>query len=172
MPLWPIATLFPPDHKGDLASIPFFQKAIRIDPNFAMAYGGLAAVYHNQGAVALARENTVAAYKLRDRVTESERTAIDARYYLYVTKEFDKAALAYQSLIQDYPDSASSLNHLGTIDSKLGHPERGGRKPATGFASRPHEGYGNTANLAVGLLQLNRVSEASSVLDKARPNKV
>jgi len=154
------------DRKGDLASIPFFQKAIHIDPNFAMAYGGLAAVYHNQGAVALARENTVAAYKLRDRVTEAERTSIDARYYLYVTKELDKAALAYQSILQDYPDSASSLNHLGTADDKLGHPERAVESFQRALALDPSRAT-TYANLSVALLQLNRVPEAISVLDKA-----
>jgi len=154
------------DSKGDLASIPLFQRAIQLDRNFAMAYGGLAAVYHNQGATELAAANTVAAYRLRDRVTESERTSIDARYYLYVTKEIDKAGLAYESLIRDYPDSASSLNHLGTADNKLGHPERAAEAFQRALALDPTRAT-TYANLAVSLMQLNRIQEAASVLDQA-----
>ena len=154
------------DAKGDLASVPFFKKAIELDPNFAMAYGGLAAVYHNLGEADLARENTIDAYKLRERVTETERASIDARYYLYVTHEIDKAAQTYESLAQKYPESASSLNHLGTVDLKLGHNERAAdslRKALQLDATRATT-YGN---LALSLLRLNQLQEAASVLATA-----
>jgi tetratricopeptide (TPR) repeat protein len=112
------------DAKGDLASIPYFEKAIELDRDFAMAYGAIAAVYNNSGKAELARENTIKAYSLRERVTESERASIEARYYLYVTEEVDKAELTYAALAQDYPESAGSLNHLGTTDLRLGRNEQ------------------------------------------------
>ena len=46
------------DAKGDLASLPFFKKAIEIDPRFAMAYGGLATVYNNLGETELATKTS------------------------------------------------------------------------------------------------------------------
>src|ERR1700722_13665254 len=109
------------DAKGDLASIPYFKQAIVIDPDFAMAHGALAAVYHNTGSAELAREQTMRAYNLRDSVTGTERAAIEARSYLDNTEEIDKAALTYAALVEDYPDSANSLNHLGSavIDVRL-----------------------------------------------------
>lgn len=154
------------DAKGDLASIPLFKKAIELDPNFAMAYGGLATVYHNLGDADLARENTIDAYKLRERVTETERASIDARYYLYVTREIDKAAQTYEDLAQKYPESASSLNHLGTVDLKLGRNERAVssfRKAMQLDATRAT----TYANLAASLLRLNEVQAAASVLSTA-----
>jgi len=154
------------DEKGDLASIPFFKRAIELDPNFAMAYGGLATVYHNLGEADLARESTIAAYRLRERVTETERASIEARYYLYVTEEIDKAALTYETLAKEYPESAGSLNHLGTTDLKLGRNERAAdsfRKALLLDATRAT----TYANLAVSLLRLDKIQDAASVLATA-----
>jgi DNA-binding winged helix-turn-helix (wHTH) protein/Tfp pilus assembly protein PilF len=154
------------DAKGDFASVPYFKRAIEIDPNFAVAYGGLAVVYSNMGETQLARENTIKAYQLRNRVTEVERASIDARYYLYVTGEIDKAALTYQVMAQDYPDSPGTLNHLATSDLKLGHDVlavESFRRALLLDATRSAT-YGN---LAFSLLRLNRVQEARSVLAAA-----
>lgn len=154
------------DAKGDLASIPYFEKAIALDPDFAMAYGALATVYNNSGKAELARENTIKAYSLRERVTESERASIEARYYLYVTEEVDKAELTYAALAQDYPESAGSLNHLGTTDLRLGRNEQAVGDFHRALLVDPTRAitYGN---LALALLRLNRVPEAQSVLAEA-----
>jgi eukaryotic-like serine/threonine-protein kinase len=143
-----------------------FKKAIALDPNFAMAYGGLATVYNNLGETGLATENTTKAYKLRDRVTESERGSIDARYYLYVTGEIDKAGQTYEALARDYPDSAKSFNHLGTTDLKLGRNEQAVesfRKAILLDATRAT----TYANLAVPLLRVNKMRDAIAVLEQA-----
>jgi len=112
------------DKKGDEASLPFFKKAIELDPNFAMAYGALATIYHNLGESALAKENTAKAYQVRDRVTESEKATIESRYFMYVTGELEKAADAYAASIHNYPQSATPLNQLGSIDGQLGRYEQ------------------------------------------------
>ena len=39
----------PPATTSDLAAIPFYQRAIDLDPNFALAYARLATVYGNIG---------------------------------------------------------------------------------------------------------------------------
>ncbi len=154
------------DAKGDLASLPYFKKAIELDPDFAMAYGGLAAVYNNLGQADLARESTIKAFGLRERVTESERASIEARYYLYVTEEVDKAEETYSTLVQDYPDSAGSLNHLGTTDLRLGRDDQAVDDFRKAMRADPTRAitYGN---LALGLLRLNRIQEARSVLADA-----
>jgi len=154
------------DAKGDLASLPYFKRAIELDPDFAMAYGGLATVYNNIGQADLARESTIKAYNLRGRVTESERASIEARYYLYVTEEVDKAAEVYASLARDYPDSAGSLNHLGTTDLRLGRNEQAVGDFRKALLVDPTRAitYGN---LALALLRFNRIQEAKQVLAEA-----
>ncbi|HEY1768334.1 MAG TPA: winged helix-turn-helix domain-containing protein [Terracidiphilus sp.] len=154
------------DAQGDMASVPYFQKAIDLDPKFAAAYGALATVYSNLGRDELAREDSAKAYSLRDRVTEWERGSIDARYYLYVTQELDKAARVYEDLARDYPDNAGSFNHLGTIDQRLGRDDQAVdafRKAIALDATRAT----TYANLAASLIELNRLQEAAPVLEAA-----
>lgn len=154
------------DAQGDIASVPYFQQAIKLDPEFAMAYGGLATVYSNLGRDELARECSAKAYSLRDRVTESERGSLDARYYLYVTQELDKAAQVYEALAADYPDTAGSFNHLGTIDQRLGRDEQAvdAFRRAMAIDATRATTY---ANLAESLTELNRIQDAETVLDAA-----
>ena len=103
---------------------------------------------------------------MRERVTESERGSIDARYYLYVTGEIDKAVSTYEGLAHDYPASAGSFNHLGTTEMKLGRNERAADDLKKALQIDPTRAttYGN---LAVTLLRLNKVQEATSVLEAA-----
>lgn len=154
------------DAQGDAPSVPYFQKAIELDPKFAVAYSALATVYSNLGKDELAKEYSTRAYKLRDRVTESERGSIDARYYLYVTQELDKAAQTYEDLARDYPDTAGSFNHLGTIDQRLGRDDEAVDAFRRAMAIDPTRAT-TYANLAASLIELNRGQEAAPVLDAA-----
>src|SRR5207248_4501861 len=55
---------------GDLAAVPFYKRAIEVDPNFAMAYARLAAAYGNLSQWSDVEKATREAYARRDRVSE------------------------------------------------------------------------------------------------------
>jgi eukaryotic-like serine/threonine-protein kinase len=57
---------------GSAASLPFFQRAIEIDPKFAMAYSILGHVYNNIGETELSAQSSTKAYELRDRASDEE----------------------------------------------------------------------------------------------------
>ena len=154
------------DKKGDRESLPIFKKAIELDPNFAMAYGALATINHNLGDSELARENATKAYELRDRVTEAEREAIEARYYSYVTGDLEKAAEVYAVAVQNYPDSAGAYNLLANDEGELGRYEQSVQNFRKALLLDPARASTYT-NLAVSLLALNQVEEASAVLAEA-----
>ena len=154
------------DKKGDRDSLPIFKKAIELDPNFAMAYSALATINHNLGDSELARENATKAYELRDRVTEAEREAIEARYYLYVTGDLEKAAEVYAVAVQNYPDSAGAYNHLANDEGELGRYEQSAQDYRKALLRDPSRAS-TYANLAIALLALNQVEEASAVLAEA-----
>jgi serine/threonine protein kinase/tetratricopeptide (TPR) repeat protein len=154
------------DKKGDRDSLPIFKKAIELDPNFAMAYSALATINHNLGDSELARENATKAYELRDRVTEAEREAIEARYYSYVIGDLEKAAEVYAVAIQNYPDSAGAYNHLANDEGELGRYEQSVQDFRKALLLDPSRASTYT-NLAIGLLALNQVEEASAVLAEA-----
>jgi DNA-binding winged helix-turn-helix (wHTH) protein/tetratricopeptide (TPR) repeat protein len=159
------------DKKGDRDSLPFFQKAIELDPNFAQAYVSLATVYRNLGESNQALESATKAYGLRSRVTEAERLSIDARYYAYVTGELEKVKEVYTREIQNYPDSPAGYNHLGNTEGELGDYEESTQQFRKALLMDPTRA--NTYfNLSITLLALDRVDEASAVWTEANKRKL
>ena len=146
------------DTKGDEASLPFFNKAIELDPNFAMAYGALATIYHNKGESALAQENTTKAYNLRDRVTELEKLAIESRYFLYVPGDLEKATQVFEFWARNYPESATALNQLGSTEANLGRYEQAADSLRAALRLDPTRSttYGNLAGRSGGAEPVRR----------------
>jgi eukaryotic-like serine/threonine-protein kinase len=118
------------------------------------------------GELDLARENATQAHELRARVTEVEQLAIDARYYAYVTGELEKVAQVHTLEVQNYPESPGAYNHLGISDGELARYEQSVEDLRKALVLDP--GRANTyANLALDLVALNRVDDASTVLKQA-----
>jgi len=78
--------------QGVAAAIPQFERALELDPDFALATADLGIMYCNLSEEALCVEYVSRAYQLRDRVTEGERFSIDSSYYRNVTGELERAA--------------------------------------------------------------------------------
>ena len=106
--------------KGNDAPIPFYKRAIELDPNFAVAYAHLGQVYANSGVNHLATENSINAFKLRDRVSERERLYIDSRYYGNVTGEKEKVIQVLEQWRQEYPREAEPADALAFEYRELG----------------------------------------------------
>jgi len=106
--------------KGDAEAIPFYRRAIELDPNFAVAYAGLGVSYANLAQPSLASENIKKAYGLRDRVSEREKMRITADYYAFATGELEKEAQTYELWIQSYPRDMVPHGNLGANYAALG----------------------------------------------------
>ncbi len=78
--------------KGDTAALPFYKRAVELDPNFALAYASMSVSYRNLNEGARAKESALRAYELREKVSERERLLIEAYYYQNVTGELEKRA--------------------------------------------------------------------------------
>ena len=90
--------------KGDSASaVPLFQRAITLDPNFAMAYAALGVAYSNLGERSLASENLRQAFELREHVSVREKMFIEASYYDMVTGDLEKEQRSSEVWAQTYP---------------------------------------------------------------------
>jgi serine/threonine protein kinase len=92
-------------------AIPFYQRAISLDPSFAMAYARLGAAYDVLGETIRAAESIRKAYDLRERVSEREKLHITSRYQQYVTGNLDAARKTYELWAQTYP--RDYFPHLG-----------------------------------------------------------
>ena len=106
--------------KGASASLPYQQKAIELDPQFAIAYRVLGGDYNRLGQLGLATEYYTRAFQFRDRASEWEKLSIDAAYYRNVTEDIDKAAQTYQETIDSYPRESGGYNNLGLAKAQLG----------------------------------------------------
>ena len=94
----------------DIGSIPFYQRAIELDPNFALAHLRLGVVAGNIGQLGLATNEVAKAFELRARTSEYERLYISA-YYYFNTGEVEKSVQAWELMTQTYPrDEVSRIN--------------------------------------------------------------
>jgi serine/threonine protein kinase len=105
--------------KGNTAALPFYKRAVELDPNFASAYLTLAASYWNLDEPGLAAKNARKAYELRAKASERERFSIEGFYYYNVTGELEKAARTYELWQQTYPKSFVPYQNLGVISALL-----------------------------------------------------
>ena len=110
--------------KGDVAALPYDQRAIELDPNFAMGYQGVGVDYFGLEELERAREYYTKAFQLRDHASEREKLAISAHYYLDVTGELDKAAQTYQEAIESYPRDFPGYGNLGIVFAAQGQYEK------------------------------------------------
>jgi hypothetical protein len=79
------------DVTGDEAAVPFFERAIQLDPKFAMAYALLGTSYQNLGERSLGAGMIAKAYGLGERASEREKFYIDSYYFDLVIGDLDKA---------------------------------------------------------------------------------
>jgi tetratricopeptide (TPR) repeat protein len=103
----------------DLASIPFYQRAIEIDPNFALAYGRLAAVYANLNQLELAEHYSKQAMDHRERASERERLYIEAHYY-GLAGQLEKGISTWELYHQTYTRDLYALDNLVGIYENFG----------------------------------------------------
>jgi serine/threonine protein kinase/Flp pilus assembly protein TadD len=107
-------------HNGKMPeAIELYQKAVSIDPGFAMAYRGMAAAYGNMRLVKKQREAIQKAMEFADRVSERERYLIQGQFYYYDPKTYDKAIEICNKLLELYPDDPIGTNVLGLVYRRL-----------------------------------------------------
>lgn len=111
-------------NRGPSAALPYFQRAVQLDPEFADVYEVMGKSYGNLSQVGRAREYYTKAFQLRGRVTEREQLAITVVYYEKVTGELERAARTCQEMIASYPRNASAYANLGEIYYRLGQHEK------------------------------------------------
>src|SRR5208337_3908797 len=152
--------------KGDAAALPYYKRAIELDPNFAMAYADLGVSYANLGQTSLAIENYKKAFDLRDRVSQRERFYIEAMYYSDVTGELERADQAYQQCIEAYPRAATPYNNLGVNYTLMGQYDKAAAASRAALQLAPDNEvpYGS---LMSDYNSLNRLDESQGVFDDA-----
>ncbi len=152
--------------KGNAEAIPFYRRALELDPKFAVAYASLGLVYGNLGQASLAAENIKKAYDLRDGVSEREKYRISALYYDSVTGELEQATQVYELWAKSYPQDSVPPGNLGVIYSELGQYDKALTSIQEG--QRLNLGAISYSNLAGIYLALNRFDDAQKTIAEAQ----
>jgi tetratricopeptide (TPR) repeat protein len=159
------------NEKGPAAALPYHQRAIQLDPNFATGYGALGGDYLSLSELGRASEYFTKAFQLREHASEREKLLIAADYYSDVTGELDKAAQTYQQAIESYPQEYLAYINLGIVYAEQGQYEKAGEvvRQAVHLAPGQASVYGNLAN---DTLALQRFDEARQSIHEAQSRKL
>lgn len=105
-------------------AIPSLERAVELDPKFALAYAWLGIWYTSTGEPGIAASYTRKAFELRGRASEPEKYLISAIYYKEVTGNLQKAEQACKLWAQDYPRAEMAHTYLaGAIYPAMGRYE-------------------------------------------------
>jgi serine/threonine protein kinase len=153
------------------AALPYHQRAIELDPNFAAGYEALAEDYSELAQIGRASEYYTKAFQLREHASEREKLQITADYYAYVTGETDKAAQTYQQTVQSYPRDWGAHLELGNQYTIIGEWDKASEEYRR-IAQLTPDNVAPYNNFLNSLLALQRFEEAQQALQQAVTRKI
>ncbi|HXN23997.1 MAG TPA: protein kinase [Candidatus Dormibacteraeota bacterium] len=153
------------DKSGDQGAVPFYQRAVELDPNFALAYARLGTIYGNNRERGQEIEYKTKAYGLRDRVTERERFYITAHYY-DALGDLPKAIETYELWLKSYPRDAVPQLNIGVEHGVLGEFDKALEASRKALELDPMSQL-NYADTAAYFIANNRLDEAKQILRRA-----
>ena len=145
-------------------SIPLLEKAVAIDPGFAMAYRSMSAAHSNLGFRARSLEYSQKAVAFADRISDRERGLIEGHDYSRSEKTYDKAIDAYLKVLALYPDDPVANNGLGLVYGYIEEAEKSAERYAflVGQPGAPYLYYGN---LVAAYTRMGRYDESRRLLE-------
>jgi tetratricopeptide (TPR) repeat protein len=148
-----------------MAALPFYRRAVELDPNFAWVYARMATIYNNQGESEAGKEYIRKAYELRDRVSERERLYITEHYYESVTGEHEKEIETLELYDRTSPSDPIASNNLAAGYEQGGDYEKGVEAASPAGVANP-SGSNGYMTLAYGYAALGRRDESQQIIDQ------
>lgn len=148
-------------------ALALYQRAVELDPNFAMAYARIGVFYGNQGQLELATEYVQKAYDLRDRVSERERLYISEKYYNYITGEIPKVIEVLQTWSRLYPNDFIPHNNLALQYLLIGRYEESMKEAQAALRLSPTNNS-SLVNLSGSFLGLGRFEESEQISNQMK----
>ncbi len=152
------------------SGLSFLQRAVDLDPNFAVAYSTLGIADGAMGDNGAAVENFKKGYALRERASEREKFSISTNYDAFVTGNNEKAAETAEQWTKLFPRDPPAYLPLegaylneGRFDEALAAGLEGLRLDPAPF---------NYHTVAFFYLLLGRMDEARATIRQAEANQV
>ena len=157
--------------EGTPAALGYHQRAIELDPNFAMAYWAVGNDYFSLAEIGRASDYYTKAFQLREHASEREKLAITANYYQDVTGELDKAAQTSQEDIESYPRDARAYVGLGVVYAEQGQYEKATESFRQSHRLAPDNDAPYT-DLVNSLMSLQRFDETRQLIREGQTRKL
>jgi serine/threonine protein kinase/tetratricopeptide (TPR) repeat protein len=154
----------------DAYAIPHFQRAVEIDPNFAMAYAEMGVSQGNRGMANAAQASLKKAMDLKDRASDLERFYISGHYYSQIG-DMEKGVAIYEQWHELYPRDSIPTNNLGLAYADLGQHEKSLAMALEEMKYEPDSAF-SYQDLADAYHRLNRNPEARAVAEQAVAKKL
>jgi DNA-binding winged helix-turn-helix (wHTH) protein/tetratricopeptide (TPR) repeat protein len=156
------------NHSGKIReSIPFFERAVELDPQFCSAYIMLGSSYHGIGEDEASRKNFARAFELKDKhLTQEENFLVTATYYWNITGNLEKENTVLTLYQQVYPRSVNAANLLGINYALLGRKEEALEEFNWTIEHSPEPSAFAYSNKAQALMSLGRFDEAKAILNQ------
>jgi len=152
--------------------IPLLQRAIELDPEFAMAHAHLGFRFSSIGESALARQSLLRAYELRHRASNAERFYIDTLYDRDVTGNLERELRTLEAWAQSYPRDTNAINlPAGLALSSTGQHERAIAQTEKTLALDPDTPNGYSS-MARNQLMANRPDDALLTVSRAAERNI
>jgi len=151
---------------GTAAAVPFFQRAIELDPNFASAYLYLGKMYVNSDQQNRAAKLFTKAFFLRDHASEREKFDIESMYNEDVTGDMESTVNVFHEWLGSYPRDHAALANLASVYASEGQYEQAVELARESAQQNPDDVMGRI-DLAYDLMEVSRFPEARKVLDDA-----
>ena len=150
-------------------AIPFFERAVELDPQFCSAYDLLGRTHHSIGDGQESKADFARAFELKDRrLTQEENFQTTALYYSAITGNLEKeiaVALLYRQI---YPRSVDAANLLGIAYAQMGRTQEALQEFQWAIAHSPVPSAQHNSNASQALIILGRFDDAKKLLDQWR----
>ena len=154
------------------SAVAFLERAVEIDPNFAMAHARLGLRYSSLGESNSSQQSILKAYKLRDRVSHAERFYIDMIYDRDVTGNLEREQRTLEAWAQTYPrDPIPQSLQAGFVARSIGKYAQAVEQAGKALAIDPDLAP-TLASRAVAELHLNRLADAEVSIRRATDRKL
>jgi serine/threonine protein kinase/tetratricopeptide (TPR) repeat protein len=151
---------------GDVQAIPFFEHALELDPNFALAAARLGAIYSNLRDFERAQTYLKRAFARADSLSEPERLTIKSVYQIVVSGRLEDVVATYRLWIATYPDDWAPHNNLSTAFVRLNQFEDARQEGLAAIKLAPTSVIAYQ-QLTRALLALDRLDEAKAIIAEA-----
>ena len=157
---------------SSVRALALFQRAVAIDPDFALAHAQVGFRYSEMGESALARQSLLKAYQLRNRASDAERFFIDTLYDRDFTGNLERERRTLETWADSYPRLAdphtlvAGLALMSTGQHELAIAET---EKAIALDPDSNSAYGNRA---FNQLLLNRLDDALLTVRLAAERKL